>query len=371
MKETLEKIQVLKSNMRSVLEKAETEKRNLTEDEQKQFDTLKEEKRMLEFKLECESDPQGAPTPVDVRAVFLENATDAVNSGKSTRIDVRAASAPIDSSDVADTIPVLQKDILEALEPALVVDKLGIKMQTNVQGEPMWPTVAGVEATIADENDEISDSTLEFGKIKASPKRVSVSIPVSRRAFNQSNLDLYGIVTKQLGKAVARTMNKWLLSAPKALAKASPSVFVKKSADIVDFAGATPTFKEIVSLETKVLGKDVIGDETGAYVMTPAMYGLLKSTVVEAGSPKMILEDGTLNGYPVVVTNQMLADSIGFGFFSYAVISQFGAINIVIDPYTGAKKNIVNFVLNGDFDITVLRPEAFSLGQVTVTPDTP
>ena len=60
-------------------------------------------------------------------------------------------------------------------------------MQTNVQGEPMYPTIAGVEASIEGENVEVGDSAIDFGKLKSTPKRLALSIPVSRRAFNQSN----------------------------------------------------------------------------------------------------------------------------------------------------------------------------------------
>ena len=42
-KERLDKISLLKSEMRSMLTKAESEKRNLTEDEQSTFDSLSEE----------------------------------------------------------------------------------------------------------------------------------------------------------------------------------------------------------------------------------------------------------------------------------------------------------------------------------------
>lgn len=52
----------------------------------------------------------------------------------------------------------------------------------------------------------------------------------------------------------------------------------------------------------------------------------------------MICQNGMVNGYPVLVTNYMDADSIGFGVFSNAAIGQFGDMDLVIDPYTGSEK---------------------------------
>jgi len=371
MKKNIERRAKIKDEQQTILDLAETEKRNLTDAEREQFDALAEEKRGLEMEYMRSRLPKEESNveQVDIRAVFAENATKAVVQGIKANIDLRAdPTAPIDSGDVSDTIPVLYRDILEALEPALILNQLGIKMQTNVQGEPLWPTVAGVEATIEGENAQVADSALEFGKIKASPKRLAVSIPVSRRAFNQSNLNLYGIVTKQIGLAVARTLNKWIVS-PKAVAGTQGGVFTKTAVD-VEFAAARPTFAEVVELETAVLNKNVVGESNGAYIVSTSMAGVLKTTPIDAGSGKMLMEDGEVNGYPVIVTNLLPAGAVGFGFFSYACLSEFGVSELVIDPYTGAKKNLVNFVLNGDFDFTKLRPEAFSIGATAAIGNT-
>lgn len=87
------------------------------------------------------------------------------------------------------------------------------------------------------------------------------------------------------------------------------------------------------------------------------------TTSKAAGAAEMICQNGMVNGYPVLVTNYMDADSIGFGVFSNAAIGQFGDMDLVIDPYTGAKSNVVNFVLNTDYDIVVARPEAFAIAK--------
>ena len=365
-KQRLDKIAELKSDMRSLLELAEVEKRDLNQDEQTTFDNLDAEVRMHNNYFRATEVGREEPKETfDIRKHFAEAATRAVQSGNKAQLEIRAT-APITTPDVADTIPVLYKDILEALEPALILDKVGLKMQSNVQGEPMWPTIAGVEATIEGENVQVADSAIDFGKLKAAPKRLALSIPVSRRAFNQSNLDLYGIVTRQLGLGIARTLNKWLAS-PTAITTDVDGVkgpFIKAAADI-EFVAEAPTNKEVVALETAVLDKDVDGESFGLYIMSPSMAGALKSTPIEKGNPKMILEGNEMNGYPVLRTNLVPKGFVGFGFFSYAVLSEFGRSQVIIDPYTSAKKNMVEFVVNGDFDITTLRGEAFAVG---VTP---
>ena len=50
-----------------------------------------------------------------------------------------------------------------------------------------------------------------------------------------------------------------------------------------------------------------------------------------------------------------------FGAFKYAPQGLFGDMTFIIDPYTLARKNAVDFVINADYAITVLRQEAFAI----------
>ena len=50
-----------------------------------------------------------------------------------------------------------------------------------------------------------------------------------------------------------------------------------------------------------------------------------------------------------------------FGSFKYAPQGLFGDMTFIVDPYTGARSNSIDFVLNVDYAITVLRKEAFAL----------
>ena len=365
-KERLDKIAELKSEMRNMLDKAKTEKRNLTEDEQKTFDDLNGEVRMhTNFFNANDMTPESKQEDVDIRSIFAKNLAEAIEGGnKSARIEVRA-NIPINNADIVDTIPVLYKDVLKALEPRLILDKVGIKMQTGVRGVPTWPTVGNVEAQILGENAELNDKSIDFSKITATPKRAGVTIRLSRRAINQSNLDLYDIVVNQIAESIAMLLNKWLVN-PTAIATGCEGVFVKNAAQVIPLS-KQPFLVDVVGLETTVLNSDVNGTN-GAYVLGTAMRGRLKTKPIEAGNPAMILTGNEMNGYPVVTSNLIPADYIGFGFFEYAVLSQFGDFSLVVDPYTLATKNEIRFTGNSEFDITVLRPEAFALGKVETSP---
>lgn len=360
-----------RSEMRNLLDAAEAEERDLTEEEQTKFDEFKSNAergearqianlRPLNIK---ESEPKKEERKI--HDIFAENLRKNINSRGEAAIEVRA-NVPINSVDVADTIPVLFKDIIDVLTPALIVEKAGAKMLFNQQGTPTWPTVGDVEATWEGENVALVDKSLDFSKIVARPHRMGLAISISRRALNQSNLDLYNLVVNKIAKSFAALLNKTLVSFTQVTGQAPKGVFITPSEDAIELS-ENPTFKEIVSLETEVMNKNIEldADGHGAYIISTAMRGKLKTTPIDdASNARMILEDNTMNGYPVIVSNYMPNDSIGFGFFEYSVISQFGDLSLIYDPLTGAKENKVTFVGNTEVDITVLRPEAFVVGTI-------
>lgn len=373
MRKEFETIAQYKEQMRAMLDKAEAEKRALDANEKEQFEKLKTEKELLEMKVERRAlEDVNAGLVSDRRALFSQAVYDVVNhrsledySGVVTengiKVVERAADVITDTTGVASMVPVTVGEIIEPMEKGLIIDKLGIKMQSGLVGDLVFPTLAAIEASIQGENAEVGDTKLDIGKIKATPKRASISVPVSKRAINQTNYSLQNVVLKQVALGVARLLNKWMFSGT-TLAGASNGVFVKATPD-VEYDTAL-TFADVVALETAVMDEGVdVTDGTAAYVCTPKVYGKLKSTPKEKGSAEMICQNNMVNGYPVLVTNYMDADTLGFGVFSYVGIGQFGDMDLIIDPYTSAKKNIVNFILNTDYDIVVARPEAFAVAK--------
>lgn len=374
-KELRDYILETQGEMRTFLSAIEKEERDFTDEEKSK---LEEFKRNLEFAEGCqvairralplvEAEPQKEVRKI--HDIFGENLRKVIDSGqKSAKIEVRADNVVIDSTAVSDTIPVLFKDIINALSPATIIEKVGSKMLFNVQGQPTWPTVGDVEAQWAGETESLIDKTIDFDAIRATPHRLGVKVKVSRTALNQSNLELYNIVVSKIGRAFAAKLNQAMVSFTQVAINAPTGVFVTPALTAISLS-TNPTLKEVVSLETAVMNKNVGGavQGFGAYIIGTAMNGKLKTTPIEAGSPKMILEDDKMNGYPVVVSNYMDADSIGFGFFEYSVVSQFGEMNLVFDPITGAGEDEVKFVANSNFDITLLRQDAFVVGQIPQT----
>ena len=69
--------------------------------------------------------------------------------------------------------------------------------------------------------------------------------------------------------------------------------------------------------------------------------------------------DTNIYGYGVVTTNQTTAGNIVLGDFRDLVVAEWGGLDIIVDPYTGAQKNEVKIVANSHLGAAVRRAGAF------------
>lgn len=360
----------------------EAEKRALTPDEKVERDALIQEKEILQLRMERES--RGVIASEEeasnertfariVDAIYRRKPLDPelesiVANGNELDIPRTRSEATIqDTASAQPLIPLTIGDIIQPLEKGLILDKVGVKMQYGLVGEWALPVVGSVEATIEGENTEVSDSKIDISKLSPKPKRVALSIPVSNRAIDQSNHALLEIVRTQMTMGLTRLLNKWMFSPTKITTAASNGCFVEAvKKPTVTSKTASFSWKDVLLIQAEVMRKGVVFDGTGAYVCSASTFADLKSTPRDAGSGRMVLEDGKIDGYPVYVTEYFGEEYLGFGVFSYELVGQFGKMRMIVDPYTGAKKNMVYFVLNTDFDMLTIRPEAFAVGKRTV-----
>nr|DAS72748.1 MAG TPA: major capsid protein [Caudoviricetes sp.] len=358
----------------------ETQKRSLTNDEIVEKEALVQEKEILQLRMERTiSGVQVPEQEMRAEAVFagavasfvhnrsLPEGCEGVMNGNTIEVPLTRADTIQDSTTVTPLIPLTIGEIIQPLEKGLILDKVGCKMQYGLVGDWVLPVVAGIEATIEDENAEVADTKIDITKIKPSPKRVSLAIPVSNRAIDQSNNALLEIVRTQMVMGLQRLLNKWMFQTTKITSKASDGCYVAAAAApaVTTAAGVGFAWKDVIALKGAVMKTGVVFDGTAAYVCSATTYAELEATPKDAGSGLMVLENGKINGYPVFMTEYIGDNVLGFGIFNYELVGQFGKMHMIVDPYTGAKKNLVYFVLNTDFDMLTVRTEAFGIAKKT------
>lgn len=371
----------------------EAEKREFTDAEKEEMKTLEREGDVLDLRIKAAN---GAPTvQVENKALAFDAfLREVINEGK--RIDQPLKRENLNTNTAIMTtttnlqeglVPLTIMDIVKPLEEGLILQQLGMPLYTGLSGDFVLPTFGAVEATIAGEGVEIGNTTIPFDKIKPVPKRVAISITITRETIFKTDGVAMEIVKQQIPEAMWRTLNKamfntettattldgpfFALAADAGVAlSALKTKAARKAAKKVLFAGELPTYKELLALKGIALSKGVETTKM-AYVMDEYTKSQLEATPRDTGSGLMCVENGMIAGIPVKTTNYINQAGengktfVGFGCWENQLMQNFGEISFVVDPYTAAKKNAIVFTLNSNWATATIRPEAFVLGECT------
>ena len=404
----------------------EKEQRERTEAETKEFEALARENQLLSMRLQAAAAEHLRENPnarEDAAKIIRENAA----KGAKTEITfVREIMVVSDIKD-GGIIPLNIQDILEPLTEGFILDKVGLPMPTGLAGDYVWPVYEMVEATVLGEDAALSDTKIPFSKLSANPARVGIAIPVSNQSLNQTDGLLETIVKKVMPQAVRELLNKILFSTAAVNQAASTAGLVGpfvKALETKVALSSTPKFKELNrNMKAAVLSTGIDGQHL-CWVMSKAMEAELEGEPInENGVFVPICKDHVIAGLPVytsnairsvaksyqkytvtegtgawaaytlqdgdTVTYKVVGDSIanalatiaspedtkiaevmviteyiGLGDWRYQPMGLFGALRFVVDPYSQARKDAVDFVLNCDYGTKTLREEAFIIGEV-------
>lgn len=98
------------------------------------------------------------------------------------------------------------------------------------------------------------------------------------------------------------------------------------------------------------------------YIINAAARGALKSTEKASNTAQFVFQDNEINGYPVIVSNQLQNNDALFGDFSMMVMGMWSGLDLTVDPYAGATAGTVRVIALQDVDYAVKQPGAFCFG---------
>lgn len=356
---------------RAMADTLEKEKRGYTADEQKHVDELRAEQDRISARLRGEEFAE-ILTPAQSAAQRLAEAERAIREnvkrGVSTTIRlVRENPSPVPSEPTITDINVANagnivrinlQDVLMPLQEGLILNKVGLPLMTGLVGEYVWPVASMVEATIGGDNMELTEQKISLSALKAVPDTIGVTCGVTRRTINQSGGIIETIVKNLLPMAVAKALNKAMFGTTAATGATNlVGPFIGKSPTMI-----AKTYADINKLKAAVLKSGVEGEHM-AWVMTKSTKAILEAMSKDTGSGIMICENDMIAGIPVFTTEFIGDDYIGIGDFTYQPVGQFGDFSFIVDPYTEARKDVVQFTLHVDFGTKTLRSDAFVLGK--------
>ncbi len=255
---------------------------------------------------------------------------------------------------------------IELLRNRLALNTLGVTMLTGLNGPVAIPRQTGAPTAYwVAEKGTLTESNPTVDQVNLTPKTLGAYTEFSRRLVLQSSIDVEQMVRNELATVIALEIDRAALYG---LGTTNQPQGLKLVTGIntEDFGNNAPTYGELVSMETKI-NADNADIGAMAYITNSTIYGGFKTTEKASNTAQFVLEPGgTVNGYPVVRSNQIASGDVFFGVWSQMLMGMWGALDLQVNPYALDTSGGVRVTALQDVDIAVRHPEAFTRGNNTL-----
>ena len=355
----------IQDRMAEMNDKAYKEKRDFTEEEQREWNALTREKTMnLDQLREMATDAELAKMreAEDKNAKLRELLRD---NGQKREILLYPATGNTSANVTASgAINLTIHELIPTLHEGLDLPST-LRVVTGVTGNEIWPVnVDDVEMEEVGEVEALNDQVVNFTNITPTQKRVGLKVPVSNMAIDNAAFDLMSFVQTKFTLALRKYLAKKIYSQAAWTGNKGPFSGLTPKGTITIGSGA---YKSILKAVAEFSDKGFY--EGGVVlIMDRTTEAELKATPkIEGAAGGFVIENGLCAGYPYVLThyinttldgNGKLVPTkgkvLGIGYFEWFALQQHGDVRFVIDPITQADKNVTRLILNTAWSMTDL-----------------
>jgi HK97 family phage major capsid protein/HK97 family phage prohead protease len=255
---------------------------------------------------------------------------------------------------------------IELLRNRSALAGLGVASLTGLSGNVAIPRQTGAATAYwVAESGAPTESNQTVDQVNLSPKTVGAFTDYSRKLMLQSSIDVEQMIRQDLATVLALEIDRVGLYG---LGNSNQPLGVKLTTGIntVDFGAATPTYAEVVDMESQIAADNAdIG--AMAYLMNASMRGALKTKDKGTDTGAYVFEPGgTVNGYSAIVSNQVASGDVFFAVWSQLIMAMWSGLDLTVDPYTHSTSGTVRVVALQDVDFAVRHPEGFCRGNNTL-----
>lgn len=271
------------------------------------------------------------------------------------RRDLNVGTATAGGNLVDDVL--LANSFIEILRNRLAISRAGATMLTGLQGNVSIPRqTSAASAYWVGESSAPSESQQAVDQVNMSPKTVGAFVDYSRRLLLQSSIDVEGMIRNDLARAIALEIDRAAIYGTGS--SNQPLGLTNVTGIGSETLTGTGTFTEFIAMETDVAAANA---DAGAlrYIINATTRGGLKGTKKDAGSGEFVYADDEINGYPVIVSNQLTNNDALFGDFSMFIMGMWSGLDLTVDPYAGATSGTVRVIALQDVDFAVKQAGAF------------
>lgn len=278
--------------------------------------------------------------------------------GGQIQIPIESRAAVSVAAEGEDVVATNLYDVMEPLRAKNVLVQAGAKFITNLTGDVQIPLMTATNCGWESEMGEAKDGAGTFSSVKLSPRRLTCFIDLSKQFLVQQSSGCEELIRQDIIQAINSKLESTILSDAEGDLTKPAGIFsvINPSAHTVS------NFADLCNAESDIEDANVVGELK--YVMSNKAKAALRSMQKSAKTTQLVMENGQIDGTPVLNTSHVSGKKFAYGDWSNLAIGQFGAIDLTVDSYSQATKGVVRLVINAFFDAKVLRPEAFVTGTI-------
>jgi HK97 family phage prohead protease/HK97 family phage major capsid protein len=254
------------------------------------------------------------------------------------------------SGFVATTVP----GVIDALRTPTMAERVGVTTINNATGNLKFPRVSAKAAgTAEDEVSADAGSGLELDEVTLQPNRVAANTKYSKQLILQGGAQVDAMIARELSAGINETIDKAVFAAAAAGA-----------ADQNDKLNGSVAYADITAAQKAVLAAG--GDLSAcAFVGSPSAMSILKGEAAVA-SIRAVTEGNSIDGYTTFFTPNLVDSTANegallFGDFGLGmVLAFFGGIDLLVDPYSNAGTAQIALHVNKFYDAEVRQGGALS-----------
>lgn len=364
MKYLIEKRNQLVEEINNVFVKAETEKRALTDDEQKLFDDKTAELKALDKTIEAKTEARSLemmddPTPKTPEQKAEERSAEELEERAfETLIRENRADQNMAKADNGAVIPTtIANRIIERVKQIAPIYALATKF--NVKGKLTFPvgkdaitTAYGTEFT------KLTSSKVGFNSLELDGHLVGALSKISNSLVNNAQFDIVSYVVNKVAESIAIFLENELINGTE---KINGVLDTTNNTNVAKFETTAdlPTTDELIAMQVEIPQQNQAG----------CMWLVSNKTLValrqlKDGNNRYLLQDDITNGFsytllgkPVMVSDNMTDVNVVYGDFSamYVNVQEDVAIQVLQEKY--ADEHATGVIAWLEVDARVIEPQ--------------
>lgn len=251
---------------------------------------------------------------------------------------------------------------IDLLRNAAAVMKLGTRTLTGLVGDIDIPKqTGGATAYWVNEGEDLTESQPALGQIRMSPKTIGCLTDVTRRMMMQSSMDVESFLRMDFALQMGIAIDLGALTGDAASGEPRGLLNTTGTGSVTLNAANTPNWGDIVDLETEISTDNALFGSL-AYLTNATIVGKMKQTEKASSTGKFIYENGELNGYPCVTSNNVTEKYILFGNWADMIIGMWSGLDVTVDTSTLSASGGTRIVCFQDIDVAIRHAESFAVG---------